>query len=186
MNRHIGVTVILRGRSLYSLRGIDLTLVRFATVDEFEKLLNCYLKIFESLHEFLPDSFVDPELESVRTSEGMERFKQGIESKDGIFLVAEENNEIAGLASGRAYAGLCNLGFLGVRREYRRKKVGASLLSKFIEEARNRKAHKIWLYTSPSLLPAIRLYVGSGFVPEGFLRKHTYGVDLIIYSKFLE
>lgn len=160
--------------------------VRFATVNEFEKLLKCYLEVFESLHEVLPSSFVDPELESIRTSEGLERFKQVIESKDGIFLIAEENDEIIGLARGRAYAGVCNLGFLGVKSEHRGKRVGASLLNEFIEEARKRKAHKIWLYTSPSLLPAIRLYVGSGFVPEGFLRKHTYGVDLIIYSKFLE
>jgi len=35
------------------------------------------------------------------------------------------------------------------------------------------------------LKPAIRLYIKVGFVPEGFLRKHVYGMDIIIYSKFL-
>jgi len=159
--------------------------IRFAKVDDFEKLLKCYVEVWESLRELLPNSFVNPELESIRTPEGIERFKQGIESKDGISLVAEENNEIVGVALGRVYAGICNLGFLGVKKEHRHKGSGASLLSKFIEVAREREAHKVWLFTSPNLSPAIKLYITNGFVPEGFLRKHTHGLDLIIYSKFL-
>ena len=83
------------------------------------------------------------------------------------------------------YAGVCHVGFLGVKKEYRGKGVGESLLNRFIEEAKKRKAHKIWLFTSPNLLPAIRLYIKKGFVPEGFLRRHNHGLDLIIYSKFL-
>ena len=159
--------------------------VRFATVNDVEKLLKCYIEIWESLREWLPNSFVDPELESIRKPEGRERFKQGIESKDGICVLAEESNEIVGVALGREYAGLCHLLFIGVKKEYRRKGVGASLLNRFIEEAKERKAHKIWLFTSPSLLPAIKLYIKNGFLPEGFLRKHTRRLDLIIYSKFL-
>ena len=108
-----------------------------------------------------------------------------MESKDGIFVVAEENGEIVGMALGRESAGVCTLGFLGVKKEYRNKEVGASLLARFVAEAKERKAHKIWLFTSPSLLPAIRLYIKNGFLPEGFLRKHTRGLDMIIYSKFL-
>ena len=162
-----------------------MTGVRFATVNDVEKLLKCYIEIWESLREWLPNSFVDPELESIRKPEGRERFKQRIESKDGFFLLAEENNEIVGVALGREYAGVCNLGFLGVKKEYRRKGVGTSLLDRFIEEAKERKAHKVWLHTAPSLLPAIKLYINNGFLPEGFLRKHTHGLNLIIYSKFL-
>jgi len=160
--------------------------IRFVTFNDVEKLLKCYIEIWESLREWLPNSFVDPELESIREHEGIERFKQGIESKDGISLLAEENNEILGVALGREYAGVGQLGFIGVRREYRRGGVGAALLNKFIEEAKERKAHKIWLFTSPSLLFAIKLYIKRGFVPEGFLRKHTHGLDLIVYSKFLK
>ena len=162
-----------------------MTEVRFAAVSESEKLIKCYIEIWESLREWLPNSFVDPELESMSKPEYRKRFKQRIESKDGIFLLAEENNEIVGVASGREYAGVCTLGFMGVKKEYRRKGVGTSLLNRFIEEAKERKAHKVWLYTSPNLLQAIKLYIRKGFVPEGFLRKHTRGSDLIIYSKFL-
>jgi len=159
--------------------------VRAATVSDVEKLLKCCVEIWESLREWLPNSFVNPELESFREPERRKRFRQGIESKDGIFLIAEENNEIVGMALGRESAGVCTLGFLGVKKEYRRKGVGTSLLSRFVKDAKERKAHKVWLFTSPSLLPAIRLYIKNGFLPEGYLRKHTRGLDMIIYSKFL-
>ena len=116
--------------------------VRAVTVNDFEELLKCYAQIWENLREWLPDSFVDPELESIRKTESRERFKQRIESKDGIFLLAEEKNKIIGVALGREYGGVCNLGFLGVQKKHRREGVGTNLLSRFVREAKKRKAHK--------------------------------------------
>lgn len=133
----------------------------------------------------MPNSFVGPELESISKTESRERFKQRIEIGDGIFQVVEENNEIVGMALGRESGGVCTLGFLGVKEEHRGKGVGTRLLRRFVKEPRNRKAHKVSLRTSPSLLPAMKLYIKNGFIPEGFLRKHTRGLDLIVYSKFL-
>ncbi len=160
--------------------------VRQASISDLGELTRCYTEIWKSLREWLPESFVDPELERIRTSEAIDMLKQGIESKDGILLIAEENNEIVGLARGRYAAGVCGLGFLGVRKEYRHRGIGASLLNKLTEVAKERNAHKIWLLTSPRLLPAVRLYINNGFVPEGMLRKHSRGLDMIVYSKFLE
>jgi len=160
--------------------------IRFATVNDIEKMIKCYIEIWESLHEWLPNSFIDPELESIRKPEGRERFKQRIDSEDAVFLIVEKANEIIGVALGREHGGVCNLGFLGVNKEHRRKGMGTALLNKFVEEARKRKAHKVSLHTSRSLLPAIRLYIKNGFIQEGFLRRHTRGLDMIGYSKFLE
>jgi len=160
--------------------------IRSASTNDLGELLECYTEIWKSLREWLPESFVDPELERIRTSEALDMLKQGIESKDGILLIAEENNEIVGLARGREAAGVCGLGFLGVKKEHRHKGIGTSLLKKLIELAKERNAHKVWLLTSPRLLPAVKLYISNGFVPEGMLRKHSHGLDMIIYSKFLE
>lgn len=160
--------------------------VRIVTVNDFEELLKCYIEIWESLREWLPDSFVDAELEHVHQTERQERFKQRIKSRDGIFLVAEEDNEIVGVALGQESGGVCTIGFLGAKKEHRRKGVGTNLLSRFVKEAKKRKAHKVSLRTSPNLLPAVKLYVNNGFIPEGFLRKHIRGLDVIVYSKFLE
>lgn len=166
--------------------GSELYKVRSASTGDLGELLKCYEDIWKSLREWLPESFVEPELERIRISEITDMLKQGIESKDGILLIAEENSEIVGLARGRETAGVCGLGFLGVKKEHRCRGVGASLLNKLIEVARERNDHKVWLLTSPRLLPAVRLYISIGFVPEGMLRKHSHGLDMIIYSKFLE
>jgi ribosomal protein S18 acetylase RimI-like enzyme len=159
--------------------------VRFAVVGDCENLHNCLIKTFESLREWLPGSFVDPELKSMHEPDDIKKLWERIENKNEILLVAVENHQIVGMALGREASGVCSLGFLAVTKECRGKGVGSRLLNRFIKEARKRKAHKIWLFTSPYLLPAIGLYVRNGFLPEGFLRRHTRGLDLIIYSKFL-
>jgi ribosomal protein S18 acetylase RimI-like enzyme len=166
--------------------GSELSKVRSASISDLGELLKCYEDIWKSLREWLPESFVDPELERIRTPEGIDMFKRGIESKDEILLIAEENKEVAGLARGREVAGVCDLRFLGVKKEHRDKGIGTSLLKKLIEVAKERNAHKVWLLTSPRLLPAVKLYISNGFVPEGMLRKHSHGLDMIIYSKLLE
>ena len=159
--------------------------VRFAVVEDCENLHNCLIRTFESLREWLPASFVDPELKSMHEPEAIKKLRERIENMNEILLIAVENHQIVGMALGREAGGVCSLGFLAVTKECRGRGVGSRLLNRFIKEGRRRKAHKIWLFTSPHLMPAIRLYVRNGFLPEGFLRKHTRGLDMIVYSKFL-
>ena len=159
--------------------------VRFAVVEDCENLHNCLIRTFDSLREWLPASFVDPELKSMHEPEDIKKLGERIENKNEILLVAVKGHRIVGMALGREAGGVCSLGFLAVTKECRGRGVGSRLLNRFIREGRKRKAHKIWLFTSPYLVPAIRLYVRNGFLPEGFLRKHTRGLDMIIYSKFL-
>lgn len=159
--------------------------IRSAMIEDLGKLVKCYIEIWESLRKWLPESFVNPEIDRMLKSEGKEWLKQIIRSEQGIVLLAEENDEVIGVALGRIFGGVCHLGFLGVKREYRKRGVGTQLLNRFIDEAKKRKAHKIWLLTSPKLISARRLYIKKGFIPEGLLRKHIRGIDMIIYSKFL-
>jgi ribosomal protein S18 acetylase RimI-like enzyme len=159
--------------------------VRFAVVEDCENLHNCLIGTFESLREWLPASFVDPELKSMHEPEDIKKLRERIENKNEILLIAVENHRIVGIALGREAGGVCSLGFLAVTKECRGRGVGSRLLNRFIREGKKRRAHKIWLFTSPHLVPAIRLYIKNGFLPEGFLRKHTRGLDMIIYSKFL-
>jgi len=161
--------------------------VRLASLNDLDRLLECEIAIWESLRGLLKDSFVDPNINWLRRPDVIERRKTAFQSADAVFCVAEKDNELVGVAIGRAYEdGVAILGFFGVKPPHRGKGVGFNLLSRFIEEAEKRKAHKVWLMTAPSLQQAIRLYVRAGFVPEGYLRKHSHGQDLIIYSKFLD
>jgi len=157
-----------------------------ATVEDVERLLECEIQVWENLTELLPDSFINPNIDAIRSSEMVVNLKRLIQNKEILLLIAIENNNIIGLAKGRINLdGVGMLGFLGVRPNHRNKGVGSSLLEEYLKEAKKRNAHKVWLFTSPSLYSAIRLDVRAGFVPEGYMRRHSYGLDLIFYSKFL-
>ncbi len=163
-----------------------MTEIRQASAEDTQRLMECETAIWESLRETLPDTFVNSEISWLHRPELAERRRDQLQSTDALVLVAEEDSEIIGVAMGRVGEdGVGMLGFLGVKPKNRGKGVASQLLDRFIKEAEKRKAHKVWLYTAPSLQPAIRLYIKAGFVPEGYLRNHTYGQDLIIYSKFL-
>ncbi len=160
--------------------------IGFAKAEDLERLQDCELQIWESLKEWLPDSFVTPNMDYIRRPEYLQNWQQMLQNKEVIYLFSEKNREAIGVATGRVREdGVGMLGFLGIKREHRKGGAGSTLLNKFLEEARKRNAHKVWLFTSPNLHNAIRLYIKMGFVPEGYMRRHSYGLDLIIYSKFL-
>jgi len=161
--------------------------IKQATAKDLQRLRDCEIQIWQSLREWLPDSFVNPNIDSIQRPEYLQNWQQMLQNKEVIYLLAEENKEVIGMATGRVREdGVGMLGFLGVRKLCRKKGVGSDLLKRFLEEAKKRNAHKVWLFTSPNLQSAIRLYVKTGFVPEGYMRRHSYGLDLIIYSKFLD
>jgi ribosomal protein S18 acetylase RimI-like enzyme len=78
------------------------------------------------------------------------------------------------------------LGFMGVSPEKRRQGIGRALLQEFIDESRMSGCTKVSLNTAPCLKPAIKLYADVGFIPEGYMRNHRHGLDLIFFSLFLE
>jgi len=167
--------------------GKGMAQVRLVTVEDLAHLRDCEIQIWESLREWLPDSFVRPNISFIQRPEYLQGRQQQLQNKEAIFLLAEEDEDVIGLAIGMAREdGVGMLGFLGVKKENRKTGIGLNLLKSFLEEAKKRKAHKVWLFTSPSLHPAIRLYVNEGFIPEGYMRRHSHGLDLIIYSKFLD
>lgn len=161
--------------------------VRIAAAGDIQGLLNCHATVWESLRGVLPTSWIEDEIERLRETDVQDTVRRVMEDRMRITLVAEDEEEVVGFAMGRSdKSGLSWLSFMGVTPTYRRRGIGRELAQKFIEESRLRGAYKVSLNTAPELEPAVKLYVSMGFVPEGFLRRHRYGVDLIIYSIFLE
>jgi ribosomal protein S18 acetylase RimI-like enzyme len=74
---------------------------------------------------------------------------------------------------------------MGVSPEYRRRGAARGLLHEFIKKSRESECTKVSLNTAPCLKPAIKLYTDTGFIPEGYMRNHMHGLDLIFYSLFL-
>ena len=157
-----------------------------ASVEDLEQLLDCERSVWESFRGVLPDEFLEEELRRYGSGEVKESMMRFLKDPNAIALVAKEGERVVGFARGGVRAGISHLGVIGVRVEWRRKGIGFSLLEEYIERSKQKGAHKVCLLTSVNLEPAIKLYVKAGFVPEGFLRRHFYRMDMIFYSKFLE
>lgn len=125
--------------------------IRIATQSDVEKPLDCYVEIWQSLRECLPDSFINPAVESIRNPEGIERFRQGMDSVDGIYLVAEQNKEIVGLPTGREHGGVANTGFLDVEKQHRRKGIAAAPIQIRRESRRKKSSQGLALHGSTTV-----------------------------------
>lgn len=160
--------------------------IREMRVLDIKDYIDCSARIWETLREQLPQEFVDRNLNWLKREGAREAWMRVIENPSWIVIVAEEESLIVGVAQGNVDWGrLSHLGFLGVDRRYRRRGIGRGLLERFIDRSRELGADKISLETSPALKPAVKLYAEAGFLPEGFLRRHKLGVDMIVYSKFV-
>jgi ribosomal protein S18 acetylase RimI-like enzyme len=133
--------------------------------------------------EIYPRKLLDEELE-LYCYDTFLRFIGG-ENKYGF--VAVENEKIVGLAIGKLdTGGLSDLSWICAAIEEQGKGIGKKLISKVADYSKEKGCHKLFAYTTPNLIPAVALYLSSGFVPEAYLRKHWHKLDFLIMSKQLE
>jgi ribosomal-protein-alanine N-acetyltransferase len=159
--------------------------IRSISRDETKDFIDCYIKVFETLMEILPQGYVINQIEKASKQDFQNKLLSIVDDSNSILLVATDYEKIIGLVWGNVKEdGSGWLGFLGVLEAFRRMGVGRALLCRFIEECIERGVLKISLDTDPRLIPAINLYESMGFVREGFV-KNPYGMKLILFSKEL-
>ena len=88
---------------------------------------------------------------------------------------AIESAPIAGYIVARETAGELHINNFAVRSGFRRRGIGASLLNRVLEEARNRKANAAFLEVRSANLAAQALYERSGF--RAIARRANYYSD---------
>ncbi len=164
-----------------------MTSIRKATVGDIQSLLQCQASVWESLRGVLPTPWIEDEIERSHQPDVKDILRKIITDQTRITLVAEENNTIVGFALGRTdKGGLSWLSFMGVSPTHRRQGIGRKLVQAYLTESKMKGAKKVSLNTAPELKTAVKLYVDMGFVPEGLMKRHRYGVDLIVFSRFLQ
>jgi len=130
-------------------------------------------------------------LEFDKSMHTSEKYIKGTQEPHQFLFVAEDMGRIVGVAAGdllRGYekeGGLARLCWICVHPSQQRRGIGEALLNHVVESCKEQKCHKITLYTLPVLLPALKLYLKVGFVPEAYLRKEWWGIDFIKMSKWL-
>lgn len=117
-----------------------------------------------------------------------EKMLERLANPQNFAFVAEENGEVLGTVLGEIVgeSGLARIGWVGVHPRRQRRGIGKALVQRAIEHCREKGCHKITLYTTPPLIPAINLYLTCGFVPEAYFHKEWWGVGFIKMSLWLE
>ena len=161
-------------------------IINKASNEDVKGFINCYIQVWKSLEKRLPTKYVKDQIKRASSKKFKETILLEISNSNKIILVAKEDKKTIGLAWGYLKEDSTSwLSFLGVSPKYRRKGIGKSLVTRFIQESKRRNSQKISLDTSPNLIPAIKLYEKMDFKSEG-MTKNPYGLDLIIYSKPIE
>ncbi|MCW4048917.1 MAG: GNAT family N-acetyltransferase [Candidatus Bathyarchaeota archaeon] len=106
--------------------------------EEVQGFIECYREVFRSLKSILPDDYVDNQIKKASSSEFHDKMLKELSDEKNILMVSTEENEITGMAWGNIKEdGSSWLSFLGVLPAFRRRGVGKSLLTRFIEESRD-------------------------------------------------
>ena len=100
-------------------------------------------------------------------------FLESMERNDTVFLVALEDEEVAGYIGCYCIAGAGEITNVAVKVSYRRKGIGGKLLQKLYEEGAALDTQEYFLEVRESNEAAIGLYLRQGFVKEG-IRKNFY------------
>lgn len=133
--------------------------------------------------EAYPRKLLDEELQHY----SYDTFLRFVGDENRYGFVAEENGRIVGLAIGRFDSGgVSDLSWICTAREEQGKGIGKKLINKVADYSKEKGCHKLFAYTTPNLLTAVKLYLSSGFVQEAHLRKHWHKLDFLIMSKLLE
>ena len=98
-------------------------------------------------------------------------FDATLTDPDATMFVAGEGSDVAGSIFLRSTGGVVGLGMMVAARE-RGRGVGRSLLDAGVAWAESIDAHKLALEVWPHNRAAMGLYLASGFVVEGRLRRH--------------
>jgi ribosomal protein S18 acetylase RimI-like enzyme len=107
--------------------------IRKMRKEDIEDYIDCETRIWETLRDYLPEEYVDHNLNWIRRQGVRDAWARVIDDPNWILLVAEEGDSIVGMAQGRVdWSRLVNLGFLGVDESYRRRGIARSLMEKFI------------------------------------------------------
>lgn len=101
------------------------------------------------------------------------------------YFVIEDAGRIVAAIGCENRLGTMHLVHLVVHPEYRHKGCGRRLMLQAEVYAHECGAVKLWFDTAPGLAAARGLYQSLGYSQCGYLRRHYWGTDVVLYEKLL-
>jgi len=116
-----------------------------------------------------------------------ERYTASMEYEFGFFFIAKLDGKIVGSIRGEIVgaSGFGMIRNIAVHPDYQGKGAGRALMNHALDYLKGQGCHKVSLNTFPVLIPAINLYLKTGFIPEAYMAKQWWGVDFIYMSIWL-
>ena len=105
-------------------------------------------------------------------------------TEEDMYIRAEEDGEIQGVLHHKINGGVMEIITIIVSEKHRGQGIGSMLILKAEENARQKKAHKIYLTTGDGW-KSVEFYKKLGFIQTGELKKHYLKHDWLEFSKFL-
>ena len=150
-------------------------------VKKLEKLL---LKTFD----FLSDRYYSKEsMKAQKIIYTEENLTKGLALDNHFSFGLFDKNNLIGFIFGSFHkiTNLAYVDWLGVDEKWMKKGLLKRLLSKVETEAKKRKFHKVFFYTSRKNIPAVKGYLKNNYLIEGVLDKHYWGMDFLFFGKVL-
>ncbi len=109
-------------------------------------------------------------------------FREELELKDSVYIVARLKDKVVGYAGIRFYQRQGHITTIAVAPRWRRNQIGEQLLLALLEIAKDRKVKSVVLEVNPANLPARNLYEKYGFKPIGLIPGYyrNEGADAVI------
>ncbi len=137
--------------------------------------------------KYLKDTYPREAMEFDIWNHSAKRLAEDVRDPDSFAFVALHKGEICGIVQGMIFgkSGLAKFTWVAVHPEHQHEGIGIRLMTASEEYLRKKGCHKIFLNTLPALMPAIKLYMKFGLLPDAYLRKHWWGVDFLLMSKWI-
>lgn len=110
----------------------------------------------------------------------VEEVKKRLSSKDCIYLIGKEDDEIVGFIFAWVSERVGNIYWLGVEEGHRKKGYGSKLLEETMKIFRDRGCYEAKLFTYPSEKVAYHLFQKHGFKETAFIARRFFGVSIIL------
>jgi GNAT superfamily N-acetyltransferase len=101
------------------------------------------------------------------------------------YFVIEVKERLVAVLGCEEHQGTLHLVHLVVHPDHRRKGYARMLMEYAEALAREAGVVKLWFDTAPRLMAARKLYDSLGYVQCGYLHKHYWGTDVVLYEKIL-
>lgn len=110
-----------------------------------------------------------------------------LKNPDFYGFAAEVDGKMCGIVLGRIFgkSGFAFVHWISVDPEHQHEGIGIKLMTAAEEYLKKKGCHKIGLNTLPALVPAVRLCMKFGLLPEAYLRKQWWGTDFLMMSKWI-